>query len=399
MRSNSTASQRMEASSSACEFTMPSDLSAAFVSSCGWRRRARAPLSPAKAVDACHRAAEPQSRHWQPCRLAHTTRHRPFHQRNDRGPLSASAPPVRTSASGIPAEPLSTAARVSLPALRATDFRHPLDEASTRSMDLLTRFTGLNMLVRQVIGPIAEQIIEVENISMGVLVGPEQLPRLHRLLVEACSILGLNVPDLYIRQNPVPNAYTMAIDGRRPFIVVHSSLLDMGLTDEEIQAVLAHELGHLKCEHGVWVTVANLLLLALAQLGELGQTLANTLVSRLCYWLQAAELSCDRASLLVVQDPRLVVSVIMKLSGGSVLYANEMNPEAYLKQAARLDQVSRTLIGRRVRQQIQRAATHPLPVVRARELDRWAHSPEYRRVLRKGVKLDALAGNTNGKRE
>eukprot|EP00166_Cyanidium_caldarium_P002181 ctg_220.g162 len=135
MRSNSTASQRMEASSSACELTMPSDLSAAFVSSCGWRRRARAPLSPAKAVDACHRAAEPQSRHWQPCRLAHTTRHRPFHQRNDRGPLSASAPPVRTSASGIPAEPLSTAARVSLPALRATDFRHPLDEASTDRSD------------------------------------------------------------------------------------------------------------------------------------------------------------------------------------------------------------------------------------------------------------------------
>jgi len=32
-------------------------------------------------------------------------------------------------------------------------------------------------------------------------------------------------------------------------------------------------------------------------------------------WVQSAELSCDRASLLVVQDPRVVVSVIMKLTG------------------------------------------------------------------------------------
>ena len=34
-------------------------------------------------------------------------------------------------------------------------------------------------------------------------------------------------------------------------------------------------------------------------------------------WMQAAELTCDRAALLVSQDPKVVVSVIMKLTGGS----------------------------------------------------------------------------------
>jgi Zn-dependent protease with chaperone function len=274
--------------------------------------------------------------------------------------------------------------RAVLVGLEAADFRHPLDALATRQMDFLTRITGLGALIRRVIGPVAEQVLEIENISSGVLVGPEQLPSLYALLTEACEILHIDVPDLYIRQNPIPNAYTLAINGQRPFIVLHSALLDMGLTASELQTVIAHELGHLKCEHGIWITTANLLLLALGQLGELGRSLATMLGRRIFSWLQAAELSCDRAALLVMQDPRLVISVLMKLSGGSATWASEMNPDAFLQQAARLDSVSRTRLGRQVRQRMQRSATHPLPVVRARELDRWAHSVEYQRLLAGG---------------
>lgn len=68
----------------------------------------------------------------------------------------------------------------------------------------------------------------------------------------------MDPPELYVRQNPVPNAYTLAIAGRKPFIVVHTALLEL-LTLQELQAVVAHELGHLKCDHGVWLTVANVL--------------------------------------------------------------------------------------------------------------------------------------------
>lgn len=48
-----------------------------------------------------------------------------------------------------------------------------------------------------------------------------------------------------MRQSPTPNAYTLAINGKRPFVVVHTSLIEL-LTPAELQAVLAHELGHLK---------------------------------------------------------------------------------------------------------------------------------------------------------
>ena len=60
------------------------------------------------------------------------------------------------------------------------------------------------------------------------------MPALHASLLEACQILDLEVvPELYVRQSPVANAYTMAIQGRKPFIVVHSCLLDL-LTPAEV---------------------------------------------------------------------------------------------------------------------------------------------------------------------
>ncbi len=107
-------------------------------------------------------------------------------------------------------------------------------------------------------GPVAEQVLLLENISTSVLVGPEQLPHIHTLMVDAAHMLQMEPPDLYIRQNPVPNAYTLAISGRKPFVVVHTALLEI-LTPAELQTVLAHELGHLKCDHGLWLTAANVL--------------------------------------------------------------------------------------------------------------------------------------------
>jgi Zn-dependent protease with chaperone function len=53
------------------------------------------------------------------------------------------------------------------------------------------------------------------------------------------EVLQMEPPELYVRQNPNPNAYTLAITGRKPFIVVHTSLLEL-LSPPELQAVLAH---------------------------------------------------------------------------------------------------------------------------------------------------------------
>lgn len=82
-----------------------------------------------------------------------------------------------------------------------------------------------------------------------------------------------------VLQNPSPNAYTLAIAGRKPFIVVHSALLEL-LAPAEVQAVLAHELGHLKCDHGVWLTAANVI--ASGTVSVRPPFLADDLSSRRC---------------------------------------------------------------------------------------------------------------------
>ena len=118
--------------------------------------------------------------------------------------------------------------------LKGDDFRHPLDQQNTR---LLKTIPGLETIAKSMLGPVAEQVLLLENISTSVKVGPHQLPSVHQLLVEAAEILQMECPEVYVRQNAVPNAYTLAISGRKPFIVVHTSLLEL-LTSKEVQVAL-----------------------------------------------------------------------------------------------------------------------------------------------------------------
>jgi Zn-dependent protease with chaperone function len=266
--------------------------------------------------------------------------------------------------------------KVSLLGLRADHFRHPLDLEATAN---LKQLSGLDVLVRNLLGPVAEQYFYLENIAASVLVSDRQLPDLHNLLIEACKILDLDPPQLYVRQHPAPNAYTFAMRGKQPFIVVHTSLLDL-LTPEEIQAVIAHELGHLKCEHGVYLTLANILVLAAGQL-PWGASVAQSLQMQLMEWVRCAEFSCDRAALLATQNPRVVASVLMKLAGGSPILASQLNLDAFLAQARAYDAISNDQIGEVLKQAMTAQLSHPVPVLRAREIDRWGSSQAYQSLL------------------
>lgn len=260
--------------------------------------------------------------------------------------------------------------------LKADQFRHPLDLEATTA---LKQLPGLDMIVRNLLGPTAEQVFYLDNIASSVLVGQQQLPHLQQLLLEACQILDLEPPQLYIRQHPTPNAYTFAVRGKQPFIVLHTSLVEM-LNPEEVQAVIAHELGHLKCDHGVYLTLVNLVVLAAGQLPRLGGWIAQGLQAQMLQWVRCAEFTCDRAALLVAQDPKVIVSVLMKLAGGSATLAPQLNVEAFLAQARAYDAVKDQL-GELLKQARTADLTHPLPVLRAREIDRWASSKTYQSLF------------------
>ncbi|ABA21057.1 Peptidase M48, Ste24p [Trichormus variabilis ATCC 29413] len=261
--------------------------------------------------------------------------------------------------------------------LKADSFRHPLDLEATTS---LKQIPGLDMLVRNLLGPMAEQVFYVENIASSVLVGEKQLPNLHKLLLEACKILDIEPPQLYVRQHPAPNAYTFAMRGKQPFVVLHTSLIDI-LTPEEIQAVIAHELGHLKCDHSVYLTPVNLLVLAASAVPNIGAFMAQAIQAQLLEWVRCAEFTCDRAALLATQDPKVVMSVLMKLAGGSPTLAPQLNLDAFIEQARAYDDISKSEMGEMVKAARTAQLTHPVPVLRAREIDRWASSQEYQSLL------------------
>jgi Zn-dependent protease with chaperone function len=122
------------------------------------------------------------------------------------------------------------------------------------------------------------------------------------------------------------------------------------------------------------------LVLAAGQL-PLGGVLTQGLQAQILNWVRCAEFTCDRAALLATQDPRITMSVMMKLTGGSPTLARQLNLDAFIAQARAYDEVSKTEIGEMLKQLQTAQLSHPVPVLRAREIDRWASSQEYQKLV------------------
>lgn len=257
-------------------------------------------------------------------------------------PLSSRVPfPQRIPLmSSITESPSTQSPIFTFKGLTSVMFAHPLDAQITKQ---LSQIPFLESVARNIY-TVIEQAFVVENLGSSILVGPKQMPMLYKSLVTASKILDIPPPDLYVKQNPSPNAYTLAFMGRKPFIVVHTGLLDL-MDEKEVMSVLGHELGHLKCEHGVWVTLLNLIIESV----DFVVGPVAPLRSLLLRWQRSAEYSCDRAALLVSQDYRVVASVLMKLCGGSSKneFSRDLNVDAFLEQAKILEVEKKSLPGKR----------------------------------------------------
>jgi hypothetical protein len=109
--------------------------------------------------------------------------------------------------------------------LDGDDFRHPLDQQNT---GLLRSLPGLEAVAKAILGgPGFEQALYLENIGAAVKVGENQLPTIHRLLVEACEILNMDIPGLYVRQVHIAEFFGMLMSLLHIyFIKSHLSWID-----------------------------------------------------------------------------------------------------------------------------------------------------------------------------
>jgi len=63
--------------------------------------------------------------------------------------------------------------------------------------------------------------------------------------LETARLSGVSVGRIYLMKSPVPNAFTFSLPLMGSIIAVHSNILEV-LRPEEVKAIIAHELGHIK---------------------------------------------------------------------------------------------------------------------------------------------------------
>ncbi len=280
--------------------------------------------------------------------------------------------------------PLSNEHHKKFADLSKHEYIHPAD---SKALAALKAIPGVDTSLKKLLEWTGESAIRVMFMASAVKVTPKQCPDLHAKLQIACTTLGVDMPDLYVQQNPVVNAFTGGVE--KPIIVLHSALIER-LSDEETLAVIAHEVGHIHAEHVLYLTAAKLMeALANLSVGKLipGSELIKFIVSAgiasaLLAWARRAELSCDRAALLVVQDPHVVGRTMMKLAGGT--FASKMDYDQFLEQGREFQKnYDEKKLDKFWADIINAGLSHPFPIWRVSEVIKWVESGEYEEVLKK----------------
>ena len=71
----------------------------------------------------------------------------------------------------------------------------------------------------------------------------------------------------------------------------------------------------------------------------------------------------------------------MKLAGGSPTLAPQLSLDAFIAQARAYDDISNSELGELLKSAQTAQLSHPVPVLRAREIDQWASSQAYQSLL------------------
>ncbi len=266
-------------------------------------------------------------------------------------------------------------ARVRLTGISSRAYEHPADRSA---LVALRKLSGFDVLLRKLFGLFNERALRLSYLANGVRVSEVQFPNIYSLVRDGSYILDLpDVPEVFVQQTPVVNA--MALGKDRPFIVITTGLINLH-DEEELRFVVGHELGHVLSGHAVYRTMLMYLINLAARIAwmPIGYIGVKAIVFGLEEWFRKSELSCDRAGLLACQDVDAARRALMKIAGGAQL--SELNPDAFREQAHEYDAVPDLRDSLLKLSQLQ-GTTHPQAVVRFAELDHWAISGDYERIL------------------
>jgi heat shock protein HtpX len=178
------------------------------------------------------------------------------------------------------------------------------------------------------------------------VVTPQEAPELHAIVDRLCALADMDKPRVAIApaQN-MPNAFATGRNSKNSVLCVTSGLMNVGLTSEELEGVLAHELSHVAHKDVQVMTIASLLAIiaglmvrfafyselfgggrrnnnnqnaALIMFGIMAASIVVYAISFLLIRLLSRyrELAADRSGALLTGQPSALKSALIKVSGG-----------------------------------------------------------------------------------
>ena len=169
------------------------------------------------------------------------------------------------------------------------------------------------------------------------IVEEDEYPELHRMVESLAARAGLPKPKIGIMVSPVPNAFATGRSPKNAVVAVTDSIMRT-LNREELEAVLAHEISHVKNRDMLTLTMAsfismlaflimrnwifislfnnrdnNMGALILVYVVSIVVWLVSTLLTRALS--RYREFAADRGSAILTENPRALISALTKISG------------------------------------------------------------------------------------
>ena len=263
---------------------------------------------------------------------------------------------------------------VEYPGISAQGFAHPADRAATAAIRTVP---GLDKVIRFLTEHGYERRVRQLLLGNAERMGDDQLPSVWAVQRRCANVLDIErCPRLYVTQEPVGNGLT--IGSNEPVTLVSSGLV-ASFSEEELTAVLAHEMGHVLADHvGLTTTfqLVQMILRGVLRTVPLAGVPLVALYLALLEWSRAAELTADRASAIVTGDPLVMCRTLMRIAGGPV---EDLNLDAFIRQATEYE-AEGDPFSRYSRFFAEITTTHPFPVRRVRELIAWVSAGELDRI-------------------
>lgn len=208
-------------------------------------------------------------------------------------------------------------------------FAHPSD---LKALATLEKVPFLPTALRQVAKINIEEKFRAEQMYNSIQLGPRQFPSLWRMISEVAERFGVQEPDAYVSGRGGVNAFAFGLNTHS--IILTSRLVDL-MTDRELEAIIAHELAHILCQHMLYRNVGLALVSgSLPSLTKLAPAalIKDGTVRAFMRWSRAAEYSADRAALLILRDPEALAMCMGRLAGIPHRFVSEFDPRRFAEQ-------------------------------------------------------------------